>query len=211
MSAWWKGLSLLGQIFATIAVPATIIMIIQSLMMLLGLGFDSDVDIDISDDLDVADASDGLSLITVRGLVAFFSVGGWSGLAATTGGLSPAVSIIIAAVAGTLSLFFIAYLFKVSLKLQSSGNLQIENSVGKTGKVYIPIPANKSGCGQITILVQERLVELSAVTNDDRTLKTGELVVVSEIIDEQTVLVNGQNNVDIKNQKQGGISKWIQN
>ena len=126
-------------------------------------------------------------------MVAFFAIGGWAGLVASNGGISSVVSIIIAFFSGTLSLIGIAYLFKASLKLQGSGNLQIVNAVGKTGKVYIPIPANKSGTGQITILIQERLVELSAVTNDDRMLKTGEFVVVSQLIDEQTVLVSGQN------------------
>jgi len=195
MREWWNGLSILSQIFAAIAIPATLIMIIQSLMMFLGLGFESDVEADISENIDynVHDSSDGLSLITVRGMVAFFAIGGWAGLVASNGGISSVVSIIIAFFAGTLSLVGIAYLFKASLKLQGSGNLQIVNAVGKTGKVYIPIPANKSGTGQITILIQERLVELSAVTNDDRMLKTGEFVVVSQLIDEQTVLVSGQN------------------
>lgn len=212
MSEWWNGLSLLSQIFAAIAIPATIIMILQSLMMFFGLGFESDVDVDISDDIniDIHDSSDGLSLITVRGMVAFFSVGGWSGLVAATGGLPTVLSIIIAFIAGSISLVGIAFLFKFSLKLQGSGNLQIANAIGKTGKVYIPIPANRSGSGQITILIQERLVELSAVTNNDRMLKTGEFVTVLELVDEQTVLVNGQNKIDINNQTQGGISKWVQ-
>ena len=212
MSEWWDGLTLLNQIFVTIAIPATLIMIIQSLMMFFGFGFDSDADMDISDqtDFDADDASDGLSLITVRGMVAFFSIGGWSGLVASTGGLPNVASIVIAFVACSLALIAIAYLFKVYLKLQISGNVKISNAVGKTGKVYIPIPANKSGTGQITILVQERLVQLSAITNENRILKTGEFVVVSELIDEQTVLVNGQNQIDIKNQTQGGISKWVQ-
>ena len=84
MREWWNGLSILSQIFAAIAIPATLIMIIQSLMMFLGLGFESDVEADISENIDynVHDSSDGLSLITVRGMVAFFAIGGWAGLVA---------------------------------------------------------------------------------------------------------------------------------
>lgn len=210
MNEWWNNLSLISQIFVAIAIPATIVMIIQSLMMFLGFGFESDIDISDDVDVDLDDAGDGLALITVRGLVAFFAVGGWTGLVATSGGLSNAVSIIIAFFAGLVALVGIAYLFKLSLKLQDNGNLQIKNAIGKTGKVYIPIPPNKSGAGQITILIQERLKEYLAVTNEDKTLNTGEYVVVSEIIDEQTLLVKGQNQIDIKNKTQGGISKWVQ-
>ena len=212
MNKWWDGLSMLNQIYVIIAIPATIIMIIQSLMMFFGFGFDSDIDADISSDtnFDIHDSSDGLSLITVRGMVAFFAIGGWSGLVASTGGLPNVISIFIAFSAGTLALIGVVFLFKISLKLQDSGNLNINNAIGKTGKVYIPIPAKKSGSGQITILIQERLVELYAVTNDDRILKTGEFVTVSELIDEQTVLVYGQNQIDINNKTQGGISKWVQ-
>ena len=92
MLEWWNNLSLVSQIFTAMAVPATVVMIIQALLLLLGIGGgDGDVDVDDISDID-AEASEGLSLISVRGIVAFFSVGGWAGLVCDTGELPVVIS-----------------------------------------------------------------------------------------------------------------------
>lgn len=216
MGAWWQGLSGLQQIFAGLAIPATVVMVLQSILLLFGVGFGGETDVggaetgDFSDTNDgVGDGTgDGLALFTVRGIVAFFAVGGWAGMVAAKT-LPPWASILVAFAAGSVALFLLALLLKYSFKLQDKGNLDISNAVGKTGKVYIPIPPKRGGQGKITTLVQERLVELEAVTMDEYELKTGEMVRISAIVDEQTVLVEGF--FENTTKKQGGISKWIQN
>lgn len=212
MKEWWDSLELMAQIFYTIAISATIILIIQSVLLLFGIGFDSDADYDLSGEMDAGEmdgATDGLSLFTIRGLVAFFAVGGWTGLAVFNGSKSTTLAIIISFLAGTVALVTIAFIFKYALKLQGSGNITISNSIGKNGEVYIPIPANRKGSGKIMINLQERLCELTAVTLENHELKTGEYVKVTEVIDEQTVLVvSCESDKTIENK--GGISKWIQ-
>ena len=42
MAEWWESLTLLGQVLACIAVPSTLIMLIQLVMMLTGMGDDGD-------------------------------------------------------------------------------------------------------------------------------------------------------------------------
>ncbi len=205
MANWWNGLTLSGQIFAMIAIPATAVMLVQALLLLLGIGLDIDVDGDGVPDADID--HDGLGLISVRGIVAFFSVGGWAGFVADAGGLPIAVSVLIALTAGVLALIGIAVLFKSVYKLQGEGNLSIENAVGKTGKVYLPIPPKGQGQGKINLLLQDRLTELDAVHEGDTTLVTGESVIVLSVADAQTVVVQGVNTED-KTIYQGGISKW---
>lgn len=205
MLAWWNGLTLTAQVFAAIAVPATAIMVLQSILALLGIGMDTDIDGDGVPDADVD--HDGLGLISIRGLVAFFSVGGWTGYVAETGGLPLIVSVLLALAAGLLALFGVALLFKSVYRLQASGNLSIENAVGKTAKVYLPIPPKGAGQGKISVLVQDRLVELDAVNEESRPLPTGESVLVCCVADSQTVSVKGLKTEENKN-NQGGISKW---
>jgi hypothetical protein len=43
MSAWWDGLTALQQFFYCIAIPATLIMLIQTVLMIIGLGGHGDV------------------------------------------------------------------------------------------------------------------------------------------------------------------------
>ena len=205
MFVWWNSLPLSEQIFALIAIPATAVMLVQALLLLFGIGLDMDVDGDGVPDADID--HDGLGLISVRGIVAFFSVGGWAGFVADAGGLPIAVSVLIALTAGILALMGIAILFKSAYKLQGEGNLSIENAIGKTGKVYFPIPPKGQGQGKINVLLQERLTELDAVNEGDSILATGESVLVLSVADAQTVVVRGLHTEE-KFAHQGGISKW---
>ena len=79
--------------------------------------------------------------------------------------------------------------------------------MGKTGKVYLPIPPREGGQGKVTVMLQERLVELDAVTKAAQQIKTGALIRICGVIDEQTVLVEL---TDEKANNRGGISQWIQ-
>ena len=236
MLAWWNSLTILEQVFACIASAATVVLIIQSVLLLFGVGFgggeadagglDGGIDSDFDTDFDTAfdgdaqgdfdgtyepgvdtgDGGSGLSLFTVRGLVAFFAVGGWMGLALVkyTGAIW---AIIIAFLAGTAAMVGIALLFKAALKLQDRGNLDIRNAIGKTGRVYLSIPPGETGQGKVTVMVQERLVELDAVTKSAHEIKTGAIIRVSNVIDSQTVLVELP---EEKTNNGGGISQWIQ-
>lgn len=206
MFDWWNELSTAGQVFTIIAIPATVVMIIQSILLLIGIGVDSDID---SDGLDDADSGgDGLSLISVRGVVAFFSIGGWTGLVCDNAGLPVIISSIIAFAAGLCALIFVALIFKAAMKLQGSGNTNLSNAIGKTGTVYIPVPPMRTGHGKINILLQGRMTELDAVSDDDETAKTGEEVFVTGIADEDTIVIKRTNKTKAK--ESGGISKWVQ-
>lgn len=194
MLEWWDSLTLVGQIYASIAIPATVILVLQSLLLFFGLGFDHDTDFsggdhDVSDGNHGFDGDDGLSLFTIRGIVAFFSIGGWTGLACERAGAGAILSMLIAFGAGTIALVGIALLFKYALKFQSQGNLDIHNALDKVGKVYIPIPGNRNGTGKISVMFQSKYTELDAITEDKQSLKTGEIAKITDIIDEQTVLV----------------------
>lgn len=237
---WWNELTGLQQILACIAMPATLIMIIQFIFLLFGFtgegGADSadvgdmsdgadlgDIDggadgpdfIDGTDGADIADhgdfdtesgtdisgegkeiashSADALKLFTLRGIIGFFSIGGWFGVAALGWGLSVPAALAMAAVAGYLALYFVAWSLRAALRLQHSGNININNAIGIIGEVYIPIPPIKSGEGKVNVIVQDRLCEFNAVTDMKRTLKTGEKVTVMGIEKEGVLLVVPKN------------------
>ncbi len=196
ITLWWDTLTALERIFVAMAIPATFIMLLQSILLFVGIGFDGDGSFDTETDFDspvsgtdAAEASDGLTLFTVRGIIAFFSIGGWAGLVASKSGVGPAFSSVVAIFAGGVALVGIAYLFKYALKLQESGNLDLKNAIGKTATVYIPIPENSNGRGKVTVLLQDRLVELSSVNKSPERINTGETVKITSLIDENTVVV----------------------
>ncbi len=195
---WFAGLTLLQQIFACIALPATVILAIQTVLLILGIGFgDGDCDlhgpdcdtcgIDGDPDYAVGDAA-GLRIFTVRGLVAMFAIGGWLGIAAVDLGANDIVATLVAVASGLLALFLVAYLVKLLLKLQESGNLDAKNAVAHTGRVYITIPGSRRGTGKVILTLQERLCEMEAVTDCEADIKTDSMVQVVSVSDSLLVV-----------------------
>ena len=121
--------------------------------------------------------------------MALFAVGGWLGVAMCDLGLSPVLAGLIAAAGGFAALVIAALVIKYALRLQENGNIAAKNAVAHTATVYIPIPAARSGCGKVTMNLQERFVEMEALTDCDRTLKTGETVQVVGVTDEDNLVV----------------------
>ena len=190
----WNSIGLLGQIFLTVAIPATVIMALQTILLVIGISFGGDVDSDVDADGDVDgdfEAHDiaGLRLFTVRGIVAMLAIGGWVGVALCDADAHPAVSVICATVSGLLALFIAAYVIKLSLRLQDDGNMNVKNAVAHTATVYIPIPPARSGTGKVTMNLQERFVELDAMTDSNEKLSTGTMVQVVSVTDKNEVIV----------------------
>ncbi len=133
------------------------------------------------------DKGDALRLFTVRGIVAFLSVGGWMGVVAIDWNLPGILAVILALAVGWLALWFVAWIIRAFVRMQQSGNVIMENAVGKDGDVYLTIPVN--GCGKVNVIVQDRFCEMDAVSKSDRAIKTGEKITVLAVASEGVLLV----------------------
>ncbi|MDD4124189.1 MAG: hypothetical protein PHW77_00455 [Eubacteriales bacterium] len=220
MVVWWNSLSVLGQILACIAIPSTLIMLIQIVMMFLGLGHSGDADTDgvdlhdmggagndfdgdgISDgvygqdiDADHGDfhsdsaADSGFRLLSVRGIIAFFAMFGWTGLVMLKNGNGNILSLAVALAAGLVTMLIIAFIFMWMFRLQSDGTMNIRNALGISGKVYLRVPAERNGAGKVNVMIQGTYSELSAVTDEKTPIQYGEEIVVIGISGENTLVV----------------------
>lgn len=177
MIQWWNNLEVIQQVFALIAIPSTLVMIVQTVMLLIGMGHDADLDMD-----DVPDMpDDGLTLFSVRSIITMLSVTGWSAVAFLDSGMNQVLSIVLAVLLGFLALTGMAYLMRAVYRLQSSGNLDVGNAVGKVAQVYIPIAADAEKKGKVTMTLQEKYCEFDAITTAKQTLKTGSYVRVVSV------------------------------
>ena len=187
MINWWNGLELAQQIFALIAIPSTALLIIQTVIQLIGIGGDDvpeDIDGDGIPDSDIdaaAAVDDGLSLFSMRGILSMLCITGWLGVALLETSMPDWLAILIAVAAGVAALVGIAFLMRGVYKLQSSGNIDISNAIGKVAQIYIPVPANGEGSGKVTITLQEKFCEFPAITTGDRALRTGVYVRVVSV------------------------------
>lgn len=126
-----------------------------------------------------------LSLQTVVAFLAFFGLAGLSGQQA---GLSIPGSTLIAILAGLCSMVVLTKIMGLYHKLERNGMVRIQRTIGCPGRVYLRIPGENSGIGKVTVKAQGRTVELKARTRGTM-LPTGHPVIVSKVLDHQTVEV----------------------
>ena len=131
----------------------------------------------------------GLRLFTLRGLIAFFSVMGWVGTICCGNGLHIALSIVISVASGFLAMTVIALLMKWLFSLQYDGTEDIREALGVSGTVYMRVPPSRSGKGKITAVIQGKLCEKYAVTDEETIINCDEEVTVVGISGEETLIV----------------------
>lgn len=211
---WWDNLTNLQQVTFIIATTATAIMIIFIILMLIGMdgaeSFDGDVDLDVDVDADVDFDTDvdfddvdagidiynhdsilsisGLRIVTIRGALAFFSIGGWTVyLLAET--MQVWLAIVLGVLAGAVAAVLLAYAMRAAMKLESSGNLDYKTAVGKTATVYIRIPKELTGKGKVIFNHQGKMVEVDAVTKGLEDIIAKREVTIIGLQDETTLVV----------------------
>ncbi len=218
MLAWWDSLSLISQIFACIAIPTTVVLAIQTVLMLIGLdtdgvdgadaadiSLDHDIgDLDAGTDIDMADGIfgedvplsdpdpsglDGLRIFSVRGIIAFLVVFGWVGFVMDGAGAQLWLSLPVSAVCGIATMLLMALLLRAVMGLRNNGNINNRNAIGTAGRVYLTIPPARSGEGKINVLLQGSYVERDAVTDEETPLPTGSEVVVVGLSGQTTLVV----------------------
>jgi hypothetical protein len=191
ITSWWQALILFEKILWVIALLFSALFILQSVVSLAGAGGD-DYDGGHADTGIGEDDGTGYQFFTIKNMIAFFTMFGWTGIAAYSSGLNKGITIVVALAAGAAMVFIMALLFKNVSKLKYSGTLQLKNAINKTGNVYLFIPGARKGTGKVHIQVQGALKELDAMTDDSVDIATGRLIKVIGIIDERLLLVTAQ-------------------
>lgn len=179
MEAFFIGLTLFERILFVLASASTALLVVQIILLLIGFSGGDISDASGFDTLDIDSVSgEGveLSMFTVKGFIAFFSVGGWVGLAVSQSGGHILLVLFLALLSGGGALYGVAYLYRLGAKMQSDGTIHINNAIGQIAKVYLTIPAKGDGAGKVTLNLQERFVELEAVTESNVPIKSEEMV-----------------------------------
>jgi len=189
--SWWSALEGIQQVFWAIAIVFSVLFVIQFVFSLIGLDMDADVDIDVSaDGLDAgASLEADFSVFSSRGIIAFFTFFGWTGVLMLNAGGTTLSSIIAASVAGAIAMFIVGYMMYQFTKLNQEGNTDINNAIFNTGEVYLTIPAKDGGQGKVHINIEGSLKELDAITENGESLPTGSFIRVVEVINNQILLV----------------------
>lgn len=145
------------------------------------VGGDAGMDLDTDVDLDVDASNSAFRALSIQSLSAFLMGFGWGGLGAWHGvGLDVAPSGLIGLGAGVGMVWLLGLLLKAVHDLQSSGNLDYAAFVDSEGVVYVTVPAERSGRGQVQIVHDNRQRTCDAMT-ESRELATRTRVRVASV------------------------------
>lgn len=188
ISETWAAMELLEKIFWCFALPFSLLFVIQMIMTF----FIGDVDAEeATGDSDASAESDtgiDFQFLTVKNLIAFFTIFGWAGIASLKGGMGNGVAIIIAFGSGLAMMTIMASIAYFMGKLTDNGTLNLNNAKGKIATVYLTIPAKRKGMGKVQIKVQG-LRTLDAITDGEEDIPTNAVVEVLDVINDEILLV----------------------
>jgi membrane protein implicated in regulation of membrane protease activity len=199
LTQWFQALGLYGQICLCFAAPATIVLLVQIILSMIGLSDGGmglpdgaeDAALDMPDDIDdlTPSALDGFHIFTARTIISFFVAFGWMGVSLSGTSLSPTVAMLISLGFGLLVMFLVALLMYGIYRLQSDGTADNRNALGTAGTVYMTIPAQRTGRGKVNVMLQGAYVERDAVTDDGEAIPTGAEIVVVGVSGMTTLVV----------------------
>ena len=206
---WWQVLSPAEHVFWIIAVVFSFLFVVIFGLSIIGLGADadSDVDMDASADVDMDTDIDVVgdvdidhdtghdfsvdkefSAFSIRSIIAFFTFFGWTGVYLLSQGRSVGFSVIIGLLAGSASMFVVAYMIYQFARMEKSGTVNVYDALDSTGEVYLSIPQRLEGKGKIHIVVDGSLHEFDAETNG-APIPTGSQGRVVDVKEDDVLLV----------------------
>ena len=158
---------------------------------LAGFSAEHEFGTDVDTDHDAGGGDHGnwfLGILSVRALTSALLFFGLGGLTALYYGAVELQAFGIALAAGAAALYAVAAIMRSLSHLKHDGTTRVERSVGRTGTVYLRVPAAKNGAGKIQLMLQNRTVEYQAVTPGDE-LATGTPIRVVAVVNSDTVEV----------------------
>ncbi|MBX3220712.1 MAG: hypothetical protein KF795_09345 [Labilithrix sp.] len=156
---------------------------------------ESDADVHEAGEHALGDASDvALAMLvlpvgSLRFWTFFLAFGGLAGTLTTLAGAGVVGSALSAALAGYASGVGATGLVRWLGKTQVSSTIRRDACVGATGVVLLPV--GRGTLGRVRVQLDEQMLDLDAVTDDERELAVGHPAVVYEMRDDGVVLVTG--------------------
>jgi len=185
--------------FGIPAVVGTFFFLLRLALMLMGGDSDVDTDVDVDVDVDVdadvdahdsVDSAGDFEVLSFQTIATFLMGFGWSGLGGFRGaGWSAGFSVLFGIAAGSGMVWLLAKLLKLVYGFQSSGTVSIRDALGTEGQVYLQIPGQRAGRGQVRLVIGDRQRYFNAVT-DEETINTKSRVRITAVNDDNTITVS---------------------
>jgi len=172
--------------FWFVAIPTSLIFIIQTIMTFVGADSVDGIEADFDGNLDSTDAP--FQLFSLRNLINFLLGFSWTGISFYTTIQNNLFLILLSFVIGVLFVYLFFIIIQQVQKLAEDNSFKISSTLNKTAEVYLTIPEKKSGKGKIIISVNGAFYELNAMTEKDK-IASNTIVKVVKIENNNILLV----------------------
>ncbi|MBK8701878.1 MAG: NfeD family protein [Saprospiraceae bacterium] len=144
-----------------IALPISLIFVIQSILTFMGVDHDHDASWDSP-----------MDLFTFRNLINFLLGFSWAGISFYETIENKTLLICVATLVGAGFVYMFFLIISQFIKLEEDNTFNIYDTLNQTATVYLRIPGSRTGKGKVQISVKGSVHEIDAVTEGD-TLETG--------------------------------------
>nr|WP_294871804.1 hypothetical protein [uncultured Pedobacter sp.] len=183
---YFNALEPLLRAYWYIAIPVSLIFIIQTILTFIGVDSADGIDADFDGNLDHADAP--FQLFSFRNLINFLLGLSWAGISFYSLITNKPLLIIVSVLVGAGFIFLFFLIMKQIQKLAENNTFKIESTLNKNATVYLRIPANKTGTGKIQISINGSFREIDAITNGE-SIESASTVTIISIETQNIVLV----------------------
>ena len=216
MQAWWESLTDVLRVLYCIAVPSSLILLLQLILSTIGGHSDGGMEFSDTSGIDGIESMDGIDLdsdgipdisaddlpadggnpadfgtfrlLTLQTIVTFLAVFSWVSIICISSGMAVVLGIWLGIVFGAVMMAVVAKIVQMSSKLAENGILNLKNAIGETATVYVSIPPKNSGNGKITMQLQGRFCEFEATTDSEKTLVSGTQVLITDVLGDVLVV-----------------------
>lgn len=182
-----QNLEPLLRTFWYVAIPTSVIFIIQTILTFVGADATDGIEPDFDGDFDGADAP--FQLFSLRNLINFLLGFSWTGISFYNSISNPVLLLFLSVFIGCVFVFTFFLIIRQVQKLEEDNSFKISSTLNKTAEVYLNIPERKTGKGKIMISINGAFHELEAMTENDA-IPSGTLVKVVKIENNNIIIVN---------------------
>ncbi|MFA5045520.1 MAG: NfeD family protein [Paludibacter sp.] len=172
--------------FWFVAIPASLIFIVQTVMTFIGADSSDGLNADLNADAGGTDTP--FQLFSLRNLINFLLGFSWTGISFYSNITNPFYLLILSLVIGILFVLLFFFIIKQMMKLAENNSFKYSDTLNKTADVYLTIPAKKTGKGKIMISIKGSFHELDAMTENE-SIPTGSVVKVIRIENSDILIV----------------------
>lgn len=170
---FFDNLEPLLRTFWYIAIPISLIFLIQTIMTFAGVDATDGLEADFDGDL--GSSHEPFQLFSFRNLINFLLGFSWAGISFYNLIENHIVLTIIAFLIGTAFVAVFFFIIQQIIKLSEDNSFRISSTLNQVGSVYLSIPEHKSGKGKVQISIKGAFYELDAITENEK-IKTNETV-----------------------------------